>query len=363
VRNSTNGAGVTCGIGTSPPHAGPGTAVKVSGKEGTRREVRFYLFINPEHPAGSDPRQGLAGHVRQVELARRAGFQGVAAGQHLSTEGMQWFPPLPLLSHLAARCEGMELGTAVLVLPFFHPLLVAEAMAFLDAATGGASFLGVAAGWNASEFAALGIPRERRLARLREGVEVIERLWTGAEVHYHGEEYRLEGVTLSLTPVQRPRPPIWLGASSERVATRVAGLGDALVLSSHVPVSGLERQLQAYREERRRLGAPPPADVPVLRNVFVGEDDRSALEEALPYLEASYGRFQQWGLVEADLHERVLVGGPERVADGLRSLRERLGATKVLLRMQWYGMPSEVAERSLRRFGERVAPELSAEVG
>lgn len=325
--------------------------------------MRFYLFINPEHPAGADPRAGLEGHVRQVELARRWGFQGVAAGQHLSTEGMQWFPPVPLLSHLAARCQGLELGTAVLVLPFFHPLLVAEAMAFLDVATGGASFLGVAAGWSASEFAALGVPRERRLARLREGVEIIERLWTGSEVHFHGEEFHLDGVTLSLTPVQRPRPPIWVGTSSVGVARRVAALGDALVLSSHLPVGALERQVRAYREERARLGAPPPADVPVLRNVYVGEDDRSALEEALPYLEASYGRFQQWGLVEADLRERVLLGGPGQVAEGLRSLHERLGATKILLRMQWYGMPSELAERSLQRFGERVLPELAGGLG
>lgn len=325
--------------------------------------MQFYLFINPEHPAGADPRAGLEGHVRQVELARQCGFQGVAAGQHLSTEGMQWFPPVPLLSHLAARCQGLELGTAVLVLPFFHPVLVAESMAFLDVATGGASFLGVAAGWNASEFAVLDVPRERRLARLREGLEVIERLWTGSEVHFHGEEYRLDGVTLSLTPVRRPRPPIWIGTSSVGVARRVADLGDALVLSSHLPVPALERQVRAYREERARLGVPPPADVPVLRNVHVGEDDRSALEEALPYLEASYGRFRQWGLVEADLRERVLIGGPRQVAEGLRSLHDRLGATKVLLRMQWYGMPSELAERSLRRFGERVLPELAERLG
>ena len=72
---------------------------------------------------------------------------------------MQWFPPFQLLSYLAPYCEGMTLGTSVVVLPFSHPVLLAEAAASLDVATNGRSILGVAGGWNKAEFTALGVSR------------------------------------------------------------------------------------------------------------------------------------------------------------------------------------------------------------
>jgi alkanesulfonate monooxygenase SsuD/methylene tetrahydromethanopterin reductase-like flavin-dependent oxidoreductase (luciferase family) len=284
---------------------------------------------------------------------------------------MQWFPPIPLLSYLAPHCRGMELGTSVLVLPFFHPILVAEAMAFVDVACGGLSFLGVAAGWNAREFATLGIPMERRLRRLEEGMEIIRRLWTEDDVTFEGREYRLEGVSLSLKPLRKPRPPIWVGASTERVVQRVAGLADALVLSSHIPLAGLERLIEGYRGRRAELNLPPVAHVPVLRNVFVAETAEAALAEGLPYLEAAYGHYGDWGLFRDVLKsgvsagglpdavlDRVVIGGPDEVAAGLETVRRRLGATRVLMVMQWYGMPEERVERSIRLFGERVLPRL-----
>ena len=332
--------------------------------------VDFYLFLNPQHPPTDDAAAREAGHVRQVQLAGEYGFRGVAVGQHLSTEGMQWFPPVPLLSYLAPHCQGLELGTSVLVLPFFNPVLVAEAMAFVDVACGGRSFLGVAAGWNAREFAVLEAPFEQRHRRLREGLEIIRRLWTENEVTYEGQEYHLEGVTLSLKPLRKPRPPIWVGASSERVARRLAGLSDVLTLSSHIPLAKLEAMLAAYRDERERLGLPP-SDVPVLRNVFVAESAEAALAEGMPYLQAAYGRFDGWGLFQQVLKtstasgvlpevllERVIIGGPEEVATGLGIVRQRLGANKVLMLMQWYGMPEEKVEQSIRLFGEQVLPRL-----
>ena len=265
----------------------------------------------------------------------------------------------------------MELGTSVLILPFFNPVLVAEAMAFVDVACGGLSFLGVGAGWNEREFAAIEVPFERRHRRLREGIEIIRRLWTEDGVTFEGQEFRVEGVTLSLKPLQKPRPPIWVGASTDNVARRLAGLSDALTLSSHIPLSKLEGMIGVYLQERERLGLPPPSDVPVLRNVFVAESAEAALVEGMPYLQATYGRYDGWGLFQEVLKtstangvlpevvlDRVIIGGPDEVAAGLETVRQRLGATKVIMLMQWYGMPDEKVERSIRLFGEQVLPRL-----
>lgn len=329
--------------------------------------LEFYVFLNPEHNHGDDPRKRLDGHVRQLELAKRYGFKGIAVGQHLSTEGFQWFPPMPLLSYLSSMATDMKMGTSVLVLPFFNPVLVAETMAFIDVATNGNSFFGAAAGWNESEFKTLGIDRKRRQARLHEGLEIIKRLWTEDDVTFHGTEFHLENVTLSLKPVQKPRPPIWMGGSTPKAAREAAEIGDAFVYSSHAPLGQLEELSKAYNAHRIQLGKGPADDVPVLRNCFVGETYEEAVQIALPYLAGSYqGFFEEHltdvlktgptgGVPEAVL-DRVIIGNPEQVIAGMRRVRDRLGATKVFCRMQWKGMPDAVVERALHILGERVLP-------
>jgi len=328
--------------------------------------MEYFIFLNPEHEPGDDPRARLDGHVRQVVAAQELGFSGVAVGQHLSTEGFQWFPPIPLLSYLASAAPGMRFGTSILALPFFHPVLVAEAMAFIDVATNGRSFFGAASGWSESEFKTLGIERSRRRTRLVEGLEIVRRLWTEDGVTFAGKEYQLDNVTLSLRPIQKPRPPIWMGASTEKMAREAAAISDALVYSSHPPLSVLETLSHAYNDERTKLGLGPPAEVPVLRNCFVGETYDEAVATALPYLQASYAGFFSDhidGVLRIEkqddaLLDRVILGGPQDVIDGIRRVREKLGATAIVFRMQWQGMPDTLVDRAIRILGEQVLPHV-----
>lgn len=330
--------------------------------------MHYSLFLNCEYSAGTDLRERVEDHVKQAELAQQLGFTGVAVGQHLSIGSLQWFPPIPFLSHLTARCPDLHVATAVVVLPYHNPTLLAESLAFLDVLTDGKLSIGLAPGWAADEFGALGVDHESRLERFDSGVRMVTSLLAGESVAAPGDggqEFRL-----GLLPVQRPRPPIWLGGSSVKIARELAHLGDTMVMSSHVPLDKLVKVKKAFVEAKGGETYPLPT-TPVLRNVFVGKTREAALEVAMPFLEASYSNLDDWGLFQKVLHEpntserfgelvlnRVILGDPDDVAEGLRLVGERLDTDHVILRMQWLGLGQEHVEESLRTFGDSVMPNV-----
>ena len=172
------------------------------------------------------------------------------------------------------------------------------------------------------------------MGRLTEGVEVIERLWMGEPVTYEGRHFQLRDVRISLRPVQRPRPRIWLAANTDAGVKRAARLGDAWLMNPHSTLPSIERQLALFHETRARSSAGrAPTDIPLIKECVVAEDARTALAEARPFLEAKYRAYQQWKQDEAlpegetfdlsfeDLaRDRFIVGDPARAVDEIAAL-------------------------------------------
>jgi alkanesulfonate monooxygenase SsuD/methylene tetrahydromethanopterin reductase-like flavin-dependent oxidoreductase (luciferase family) len=323
------------------------------------------LYINAQYPSSTELRPRIDEHIRQAKLARDHGLTGLAVGQHLSLGDLQWPPPIPFLSYLTAQVPEMKLSLTAALVPFFDPVLLAEQLAFLDVLTGGRLTVGLAPGWVEAEFAALGLRKSDRLAAFERGLRTLDSLLSGAEVEIGGA-----GVRLGLRPVQQPRPPLLIGASSPRTARTFAPLADSMVLSAHIP---LARQLEIQRGFLAGKGDPEgePPTMPILRNVFVAETRAKAIEIALPYLNRSYTHFADWGLFSQVLNEkdglerfqelilgRAIVGNPEDVAQGLKLHAEALRTDTFILCMQWRGMPSEHVEESIRLIGGRVLPLL-----
>ena len=330
------------------------------------------LILGIEYPAGDDPARRLAEHREQVRLARAAGFDLIGIPHHYSRGPSQWLPPLVTAAALAADMGTMRLATTVLLLPMQHPVEVAEQAAMLDVISGGRFVFGVGAGWQPSEFRALGVPMEGRLGRLEEALTVIERLWTGEPVTFHGRHFSLDDVRLTLRPVQRPRPPIWMGANAAAAAVRrAARLADAWIVSAHPDLDTVERHLETYRQELEVLGKPFPAELPVLRNFHVAADMETALAEARPYFDASYEVFGDWGLFAdvlragtrqmrgAELRRgRLIIGSPEDCLEQIALCRERVPIGGLLLRMQWLGMPHAQVARAIELVGTKLMPAL-----
>ncbi|OSC42534.1 LLM class flavin-dependent oxidoreductase [Mycobacterium decipiens] len=343
--------------------------------------MRLTLFINPEHPAGDPLDIRLAEHVQQVSTARAAGYDGVTIGTHLPYGSAAWLPPFQTLVHLAPAATGMSLSTCMLVLPYHHPLQVAVDGAFLDVVSGGRFILGVAAGWAHDEFALLGIDRGERVGRFTESLDLVTRLWSHDRVCFDGNYYRVEDCALALRPVQRPRPPIWLGGSVIRSVERAAELadtsvGDTWVASSHLTDSVIVDQAQAFNARLEVLGKPRPTDFPLLRNIVVAEDRATALREAVPYLQASYQIFHRWGLftevvgdpaaangVPELLAGRVIIGSPQDCAEELVRLARAIEFTRLVARVQWMGMEHRIVCRTIELLAGEVLPMVQRELG
>jgi probable F420-dependent oxidoreductase len=134
--------------------------------------------------------------------------------------------PLAMLPWLAGVTERIALGTSVVILPYRSPIPVAKLLASVDVLSGGRLIVGVAIGWLEGEFDALGVPFKERVSRSEEALELWRTLWTQARPELETKRHRLHDVTFSPMPLQKPRPPLYVGGNSEGALRRVARLGD-----------------------------------------------------------------------------------------------------------------------------------------
>jgi probable F420-dependent oxidoreductase len=126
-----------------------------------------------------------------------------------------WLEPISMLSALAGVTRRIKLGTMVLVLPLRNPVYFAKEWATLDLLSGGRSILGIGVGWHEQEFALMGVPHKERGARTNEMIEAVTALWQRDNVSFEGKYYGFHDLTIEPKPVQKPRPPIWMGGGTQ----------------------------------------------------------------------------------------------------------------------------------------------------
>jgi probable F420-dependent oxidoreductase len=134
--------------------------------------------------------------------------------------------PLAVLPWLAGVTHRIALGTSVVILPHRSPIPVAKLLASVDVLSGGRLIVGAAIGWLEGEFDALGVPFKERVSRSEEALELFRTLWTQPHPELETKRHRLHDVTFSPMPLQKPRPPLYVGGNSEGALRRVARLGD-----------------------------------------------------------------------------------------------------------------------------------------
>jgi probable F420-dependent oxidoreductase len=160
-----------------------------------------------------------------ARAAEQAGWEGLFTWDHV---GFVWGAPASdpwvTLSAVAAVTERLKLGFAVTPLPRRRPQVVAQALSSLDLLSQGRVIFGVGLGGMAEEYTAFGEPGEAKIraAMLDEGLEVLERLWSGEPVTFHGKYYTVENLTFTPLPAQRQRIPVWVGGDSPPAMRRAA---------------------------------------------------------------------------------------------------------------------------------------------
>lgn len=181
--------------------------------------------------------------------------------------------PLDLLAFVAAATTHIRLGTGICLVPQRNPVYTAKEVATVDFLSGGRLDFGVGIGWLAEEFAALGVPFERRAQRTRAYLEVMRRLWCDPVSSYYGEFYQLPPGRQFPKPVQQPHPPIHFGGESNAALRRVADLGQGWFGYGLAPAQAAERvqHLSELLEQRgRRIDEIVVSIAPNVREVDAG---------------------------------------------------------------------------------------------
>ncbi|WP_273847519.1 LLM class flavin-dependent oxidoreductase [Rubrobacter calidifluminis] len=336
--------------------------------------MRFGLSLSCQHLAGEDMVRRFEEHLEQTALARELGFDAVFYFEHFLMPEYQMLHQSTFLARVAAEAGHMKVGTGIMLLALHNPVEAADMISTLDVITNGKAIFGAGLGYREVEFEAFGVDKSRAIEVFEEKLDVIKRLWAGEIVRHTGHGFRLSGVGSNLRPVQRPHPPIWIGANSTGAVRRAARLGDAWFINPHAKLSSLEKQMPVYRQALEEAGKEEPETLPMSREVFIAESNRRAMELARPYLEKKYSTYVEWGQDKVMPHgdalalpfeeltrERFLIGDPETVAEELLEYERRLGVNFVILRLQWPGMDNDRVMEAIRLLGSEVIPRLRSE--
>lgn len=244
--------------------------------------------------------------------------------------------PLPMLAAVAARTRELKLGTSVLVAPPRQPVLLAKELATIDALSGGRFLPAFGLGVDApGEIAALGVPREERVARLEEAMTVLRLLWSGEPVTWEGRFTRLDGVSLTPLPKRR-KLEIWLGGASAPALRRVGHTADGWLASFSSPAmvgAGIAAIRAAAADAGRTIdedhygtfvfAADTPADLPppltqLGANVPDGLRPEDHITVGPEQLEPLLRRFRSEGATKFVV---VPLAAPERLLPFLRELK------------------------------------------
>jgi alkanesulfonate monooxygenase SsuD/methylene tetrahydromethanopterin reductase-like flavin-dependent oxidoreductase (luciferase family) len=333
--------------------------------------VRIGLMLVNQHPRADSLPGRWSEVLDQVRLARDLGFDLIVFGQHYLVGEFAMLQPAVSVARAAAESGSMRIGVSIYLLPLLNPVAVAEETATLDVITGGRFIFGVGLGYRDVEDQAFGVQKGERVRRLRDHLRVIRQLWAGEPATLEAPYCRLDGVRIGLRPVQRPGPPVWMAANNDRAVERAAELADTWVINPHATLATVARQAGLYRAALARAGRPFPAELPMRRELFVAETSAKAIALARPYVEKKYEAYVAWGqhralpadddmtqAFEGLAQDRFILGDPARCAEEITRCASLTGATTMIFRVNFPGMPHEVVTGAMRLLAEQVRPRL-----
>jgi probable F420-dependent oxidoreductase len=287
--------------------------------------MRPFRFLGPIGDDIVDAR-ALAAEARKAESI---GLDVLIRSDHL----LEQHAPLPVLAAVAAVTEHIRLATFVLNVDLRHPAVLAQELASIDVLSGGRLEIGMGAGWNQPEYAAVGIPYDplpTRVARLTEAVAILKGCFGPSPFSHQGENFTITEHDGFPKPVQRPHPPLFLGGGGKRALSLAGREADIVGLAPRPgdPRSftaagtaekiGWVREAAGDRFEALEFNAYPSGGPMVIT-----DDVRGAAAE----------RAQRLGLsVEEVLDSpHIYIGSVAGLTEKILGLRERFGITSIML--------------------------------
>lgn len=303
--------------------------------------MRFGLFGGAQS-APADPARGYNEYLDFLLEAEALGYHGCFLTEHHFTGWGQVSAPLHMLSYLAARTTRFRLGTAVMVLAWHNPMLLAEQAATVDVLSGGRLDLGIGRGYRHNEFHGFAMDAHEAETRFTESLDVMTRAWTSRDrFSHHGKFWRFDDVILEPPPLQSPHPPLWVSAGRDSSIRAAAQKGLRLLLDQFTPIDILAEKIAIYRNA---MGSKfDPSMIAVARDVYIG-DSTAEIEDALRRRAIGHQRMIDaarvpgattgshilaWADRPKARTEAALYGSPEQIAPKLQALRDT-GVTTIL---------------------------------
>ena len=323
--------------------------------------MRFGMFGSAQASRGGADTDSGAGFREFVERnieAEALGYHSTFLVEHHFTGFGQVSATLNLLTWIGALTSTLRLGTAVTVLPWHNPVLLAEQIATLDLLSEGRVDAGIGKGYRLKEFEGFAMPVEEADARFEECLEVMLKAWTSDSPWSHrGKYWQYDNVVVEPPSTQKPLPQLWMGAGSPRSVKQVAQLGFNMLLGQYDSFDMIVDEIAMYKSEIESLGRTfDPMSVAVARSVnIVNSNDE--YEEAMNNRMVARRRTQEHALQSSfqDTREATeagtIYGSLEHVTKEIQTLRD-VGIEYVLL-----NCPAGIS--TLRRFAKDVIPSFA----
>lgn len=351
------------------------------------KQPRFAVLIGAVGDKGASDAEMYREAIIDAKLAQELGFHAVWMVEHHFSDYYPTPNPLLVLSHVAAACPGMGLGTAVMVLPWYDPVRFAEDVATLATLAQGDVMIGMGRGTAKLEYDALGIDMAEGRERFRECWEITQRALEGKPFTYKGQYTNIER-PITVRPKLERKPQFFGAIGSPESAEIMAELGLPPLSLSQFPDYLLVKILARWKARAASRGLPTDVALPVSAKCFIGDTDAAAREEARGHMARFYQLqaehytsdttpwadikgYEQFAKIFANMKQmgdpakndpildRNLVGSPETVAHRVNELRA-IGFDYFIVSNSTADVPREARHRMMRRFAKEVIPLANA---
>lgn len=333
---------------------------------------------------GTSDEQMYRDAVEDAKLGQTLGFEAAWVIEHHFTDYFPTPNPIILLSYIAAACPGLDLGTCVLVLPWYNPLRLAEDLAMLQAVSGANLHIGMGRGVAKLEYDAFGVNMSEARERFREAYEIIRLGLSGKPFSYKGEYLNVEREVI-MRPRLSEKKPLFYGAiGSASSAEIMADIGLPPIAIGQFPGKVLASIQENWNKRADEINLKAHTTRPILLQCYIADTDEEARNEALEYLPSYFAKqvehyqgdmtnwadisgYEQFERTFANLKKLAdpanldgfldfnIAGSPDTVERRIREFMD-IGFNHIIITNATPGVPKEVRHRMLNRFSTEIMP-------
>ena len=353
--------------------------------------MKVGIALNCLHQPGRSDHAVMTEHLALGDLAEPLGFDSLFALEHHFTGYAMSPAPTQLLAYYAGRTRRIQLGTAVIVLPWHDPVRVAEQIALLDILCGGRCLFGFGRGAASVEYEGFRIPMGEARPRFVEAANIVVKALTNDYFEHQGEFFQIPRTAIRPRPISHPERRFYASAVSPESGEIMAKLGFGILMVMQNEWTKASEDIATYRRIATEAGHTPRPPV-ILTNVCCAESRQEAHDRAFKYLGQkwqsiddhyhfsdghlstvkgyeSYGKMAktyakigesaETKQKATDFYVSIqIVGTPSDCLEKIAELQRCTGMDHLVTEFSFGAMPHEEAEVNMRLFADRVMPTL-----